>query len=120
MTVFLEMGGPASFRADGRLEPFDKDQDVMLFFKYYDPRRERIHCAGHMYVPITAKLSSCLAELRRRASLPPDAELSLFEEIKPNMLEKIEEHDKPLEHVLEELMDGDIIVYQRDVKSGKI
>ena len=38
----------------------------------------------------------------------------LYEEIKPNMLEKIEDLDKPLEHVLEELMDGDIIVFQKD------
>ena len=30
------------------------------------------------------------------------------------MLEKIEDMDKPLEHVLEELMDGDIIVFQKD------
>lgn len=36
----------------------------------------------------------------------------LFEEIKPNMLERIEEPERPLEHVLEELMDGDIIVFQ--------
>ena len=31
------------------------------------------------------------------------------------MLEKIEDLDKPLEHVLEELMDGDIIVFQKDL-----
>ena len=43
--------------------------------------------------------------------------LLLYEEIKPNMLEKIEDLDKPLEHVLEELMDGDIIVFQKDLGS---
>ena len=40
--------------------------------------------------------------------------LLLFEEIKPNMLEKIEDTNQPLEHILEELMDGDIIVFQMD------
>ena len=40
--------------------------------------------------------------------------LLLYEEIKPNMLEKIEDLDKPLEHALEELMYGDIIVFQKD------
>jgi ubiquitin carboxyl-terminal hydrolase 7 len=39
----------------------------------------------------------------------------LFEEIKPNMLERIEDLDRPLEHVLEELMDGDIIVFQKEL-----
>ena len=31
-----------------------------------------------------------------------------------NMLEKIEDTNQPLEHILEELMDGDIIVFQMD------
>ena len=30
------------------------------------------------------------------------------------MLERIEDYDAPVEKVLEELMDGDIIVFQRD------
>ena len=50
--------------------------------------------------------------LVKRANLPEGTQLLLFEEIKPNMIEKMEEMDKPLEHVLEELMDGDIIVFQ--------
>ena len=37
-----------------------------------------------------------------------------FKEVKPNLVERIENFDVPLEKVLEELMDGDIIVFQRD------
>ena len=70
---------------------------------------------GHIYVSITAKLTTLVPELIKRANLPADSSLILFEEIKPNMLEKIEDIDKPLEHLLEELMDGDIIVFQRDL-----
>ena len=43
----------------------------------------------------------------------------LFEEIKPNMLERIEDLDRPLEHVLEELMDGDIIVFQKELSGDE-
>ena len=39
--------------------------------------------------------------------------LLLYEEINLKMLEKHEDLDKPLEHVLEELMGGDIIVFQK-------
>ena len=70
---------------------------------------------GHIYVSITAKLTTLVPELIKRANLPADSTLTLFEEIKPNMLERIEDIDKPLEHLLEELMDGDIIVFQREV-----
>ena len=41
--------------------------------------------------------------------------MMLYEEIKPNMLERIEDLDRPLEHVLEELRDGDIIVFQKEL-----
>jgi len=34
--------------------------------------------------------------------------------VKPNQTEKIVAFDQPLEKVLEELMDGDIIVFQKD------
>lgn len=34
--------------------------------------------------------------------------------MKPNQTEKIVAFDQPLEKVLEELMDGDIIVFQKD------
>ena len=52
--------------------------------------------------------------LNERAGFPPDTDLVLYEEIKPNMVERIENYNEPLEKVLEELMDGDIIVFQKD------
>ncbi len=54
LTLFLEMGDPTNPTED--LPSFDKEQDVMLFFKYYDPRKEKIHFMGHMYVSIAAKV----------------------------------------------------------------
>ena len=119
-TVFLELATPEAMAAGRReLSAFDKDQDVMLFFKFYDPAAEKIHYMGHIYVSITAKVSSMVPELCSRAHLPPNSRLILFEEIKPNMLERIEDMEKPLEHVLEELMDGDIIVFQREVSTAE-
>ena len=43
----------------------------MLFFKYYDPAKEKIHYMGHMYVAITSKVSAMAPELINRAHLPP-------------------------------------------------
>jgi ubiquitin carboxyl-terminal hydrolase 7 len=34
--------------------------------------------------------------------------------VKPNQIEKIVSYDQPLEKVLDELMDGDIIVFQKE------
>lgn len=35
------------------LTAFDKDSDVLLFFKYYDPRHKRLHYCGHHYMHIS-------------------------------------------------------------------
>ena len=43
----------------------------MLFFKYYDPSKEKIHYMGHMYVAITSKVSAMAPELISRAHLTP-------------------------------------------------
>lgn len=112
-TIFLELLKPDT-DVNTTLATFDKDQDVMLFFKYYCPRTGRVHYMGHLYLAITTKLNSVLPKLCALASIPTDSELILWEEIKPNMLERIEDTNQPLEHILEELMDGDIIVFQKD------
>jgi len=112
-TVFLELHNPDT-DPSRPLPTFDKDQDVMLFFKYYCPRTGKIHYMSHLYLAITTKLSSVLPKLCNMANIPADSKLILWEEIKPNMLEKIEDTNQPLEHILEELMDGDIIVFQQD------
>ena len=38
----------------------------------------------------------------------------VVQEVKPNQVDRIEDYVQPLEKVLEELMDGDIIVFQKD------
>ena len=52
-------------------------------------------------------------------NLSATTQMILFEEIKPNMLEKIEDLERPLEHVLEELMDGDIVVFQKKLSGDE-
>nr|CAD7262037.1 unnamed protein product [Timema shepardi] len=110
--VFVEMVPPDSGLQS--LPSFDKDSDVLLFFKLYDPRSKRIHYCGHHYMPVAAKVQELIPILNERAGFPPDTDLVLYEEIKPNMVERIENYSEPLEKVLEELMDGDIIVFQKD------
>ncbi|KAF7994192.1 hypothetical protein HCN44_011461 [Aphidius gifuensis] len=116
--VFVELVPPDSGLTT--LPPFDKDTDVLLFFKLYDPKNKKIHYAGHHYMPVTAKVQELIPILNERAGFSPDTELILFEEIKPNMVEKIDNLTEPLEKVLEELMDGDIIVFQKDERDMEL
>ncbi|XP_061713292.1 ubiquitin carboxyl-terminal hydrolase 7-like isoform X2 [Cydia pomonella] len=109
--IFLEMLPPDSGLST--LPTFDKDNDVVLFFKFYDPKQKRIHYCGHHYLPIASKLPDLIPILNKRAGFPTDTPLVLYEEIKPDFVEKINNYNDPLEKALDELMDGDIIVFER-------
>ena len=109
--IFVELLPPDSTLT--ALPPFDKDTDVLLFFKLYDPKKKKIHYCGHHYLPVTATVQDLIPILNERAGYPLDTRLTLYEEIKPSMVERIENMTEPLEKVLEELMDGDIIVFQK-------
>ena len=89
------------------------DRDMMLSFKYYCPRTGKMHDMSYMYVPITANLSSVLPKLCAMANISLDSMLVLWEEIEPNMFERIDDTNQPLEHLLEELKDGHTIVFQQ-------
>ncbi|XP_046460027.1 ubiquitin carboxyl-terminal hydrolase 7-like isoform X1 [Daphnia pulex] len=110
-TCFLELLPPDSGLS--ALPPFQQDRMVLLFFKYYDPTTRQIHYAGHHYALIKRPLADLVPILLQRAGLPPHTQLELYEEVKPGMIDTIEHIDKPLETILEELMDGDIICYQK-------
>ncbi|CAG9767409.1 unnamed protein product [Ceutorhynchus assimilis] len=110
--IFLELLPPDSPLSS--LPAFDKETDVMLFFKMYDPKQKKIHYCGHAYIPVTSKLSDIIPMLNERAGFAPDTELQLYEEIRPNMIERITNLSEPIEKILEELMDGDIIIFEKD------
>ncbi|GIY89443.1 ubiquitin carboxyl-terminal hydrolase 7 [Caerostris extrusa] len=110
-TIFLETVEPDSGMPS--IQEFDKESDVLLFFKLYDPKNKRMSYCGHTYMSINSRARTLVPILNDRAGFPEDTELMLFEEVKPNVVERIENVDLPLEKVLDELMDGDIIVFQR-------
>lgn len=111
-TIFLETLPPDSSLKS--LPAFDKDCDVLLFLKLYDPKNKQIHYCGHVYLPITTRFIDVLPILNDRAGFHRDTPLLLYEEVKPNFTEKMENYELPLEKIFDELMDGDIVVFQKD------
>ena len=69
------------------LPPFDKDSDVLLFFKYFCPVGRTLSYVTHLYCPISLRLRDLFPRLRQLAGLPPQTPLLLYEEVKPTMVE---------------------------------
>ena len=58
-------------------------------------------------------------ECRRRAKMPADTPLTLYEEVHMGSVERVADLSVSLDQGLDELMDGDIIVFHRTVEPGR-
>ncbi|CAG0888119.1 unnamed protein product [Darwinula stevensoni] len=110
--VYLELIPPDS--DIHALSPFDRDTDILLFFKQYCPKQKKLHYCGHLYISVSRNTSDLIPVLNERAGFPPDTDLILYEEVRPNHIQKFEDLNCPIEKALDEPMDGDIIVFQKD------
>lgn len=100
--------------------PEKTKEEILLFFKLYDPLKEELRCVGRKFVKGTGKPMDILTKLNELAGFSPDEEIELFEEIKfdPNVM--CEHIDKKLNFRSSQLEDGDIICFQKSLQREHI
>ncbi|KAI4305787.1 hypothetical protein L6164_029130 [Bauhinia variegata] len=111
LKLFLEVELGLDLRP---IAPPDKTKDdILLFFKLYDPEKEELRCVGRLFVKSTGKPSEILTRLNELAGYDPEEEIILYEEIKfePNVM--CEPVDKKLTFRASQLEDGDIVCFQK-------
>ncbi|KAJ9545953.1 hypothetical protein OSB04_025660 [Centaurea solstitialis] len=98
--------------------PGKTKEEILLFFKLYDPVKEELRYVGRLFVKGTGKPTEILTKLNELAGFAPDEEIELFEEIKfePNVM--CEHVDKKLTFRASQLEDGDIICFQKPLQAG--
>ncbi|KAL4576835.1 hypothetical protein LXL04_012935 [Taraxacum kok-saghyz] len=62
--------------------PEKSKDDILVFFKLYDPEKEQLRYVGRFFVKKYGKPSEIISKLNERAGFSPDEELELYEEIK--------------------------------------
>ncbi|XP_061337536.1 ubiquitin C-terminal hydrolase 13-like isoform X1 [Gastrolobium bilobum] len=115
LKLFLESKGQ-DFWPIPRLEK--TKEDLMLFFKLYDPSHEKLRYIGRFYVPASGKPMDILTGLNQMAGFAIDEEIDLFEEIKFEPHVMCETVDMNSTFRANQLEDGDIICYQKPLKVG--
>ncbi|OIT27340.1 PREDICTED: ubiquitin carboxyl-terminal hydrolase 12-like [Nicotiana attenuata] len=97
--------------------PEKTKEDILLFFKLYDPLKEEMRYVGRLFVKGSGKPLEILPKLNELAGFSPDEEIELFEEIKfdPNVM--CEPIDWKLTFRGSQLEDGDIICFQKLLRS---
>uniref|UniRef100_A0A2P2MFP2 ubiquitinyl hydrolase 1 n=1 Tax=Rhizophora mucronata TaxID=61149 RepID=A0A2P2MFP2_RHIMU len=116
LKLFLEVEIGQDLRP---VPPPDKTkEDILLFFKLYDPLKEELWFVGRLFVKGTGKPIEILTKLNEMAGFSPDQEIELYEEIKfePNVM--CEHVDKKLTFRASQLEDGDIVCFQKSPKPG--
>ncbi|GAQ84171.1 Ubiquitin carboxyl-terminal hydrolase [Klebsormidium nitens] len=93
-------------------------EDILMFFKLYDPEKETLQYVGSLYVRLSSRPTEVMGRINRLAGFPEDQPIKLFEEIKfdPNVM--CEAIDKKLTFKGSQLEDGDIICFQKAAPLG--
>ncbi|RWR85437.1 ubiquitin carboxyl-terminal hydrolase 12 isoform X1 [Cinnamomum micranthum f. kanehirae] len=111
LKLFLEVELGLDLRP---LPPPDKTkEDILLFFKLYDPDKEELRYVGRLFVKGGGKPSEILTKLNEMAGFSPNEEIELYEEIKFEPTVMCEHIDKKLTFRASQLEDGDIICFQK-------
>ncbi|KAH7541842.1 hypothetical protein FEM48_Zijuj02G0010400 [Ziziphus jujuba var. spinosa] len=111
LKLFLEMELGLDLRP---VAPSDKTKDdILLFFKLYDPEKEELRYVGRLFVRSTGTPVDILTKLNEMAGYAPDEEIDLYEEIKFEPTVMCEPIDKKYTFRASQLEDGDIVCFQK-------
>ncbi|KAF9680759.1 hypothetical protein SADUNF_Sadunf06G0155000 [Salix dunnii] len=93
--------------------PGKTKEDILLFFKLYDPEKQELRYVGRLFVKSSGKPIEILAKLNQMAGFAPDEEIELYEEIKFEPCVMCEHLDNRASFRTSQIEDGDIICFQK-------
>ncbi|KAL0095137.1 hypothetical protein F4703DRAFT_1766363 [Phycomyces blakesleeanus] len=92
--------------------PTIKADTSIVFIKYFDIWEQKMRGLGHIFVKADEKVGEIIPSLIERAGLPKESAITLYEEIKPTMVEYIAVKQTFKQA---EIQHGDIICFQMTV-----
>ncbi|XP_061353681.1 ubiquitin C-terminal hydrolase 12-like isoform X4 [Gastrolobium bilobum] len=121
LKLFLELEmGQVMFFLDLRPipPPLKPKEELLLFFKLYEPSNEKLRYVGRLFVTGSGKPVDILTKLNEMAGFAPDVEIEMFEEIKFEPHVMCEHVNKTSTFRENQLEDGDIICFQKSLHVG--
>lgn len=111
--IFLEMMDPGARLT--AMPRFERGNDIMLFFKFYDPIDKQLNYCGFGHYPMERKIIDIIADMNERAGWAQDTELTLYEEQGANVVQRIINHNETLEKILKVMhdVDSDVIIFEK-------
>ncbi|CAN8298447.1 unnamed protein product [Cochlearia groenlandica] len=100
--------------------PEKSKEDILLFFKLYEPEKPELRYVGRLMVKNSSKPMDIIGKLNEMAGFAPAEEIELFEEIKFDPSVMCEHLDKKTSFRLCQIEDGDIICFQKPLVNKDI
>ncbi|XP_070665822.1 ubiquitin C-terminal hydrolase 13-like isoform X3 [Malus domestica] len=93
--------------------PNKTEEDILLFFKLYEPEKQELRFVGRLFVKSFTKPVEILAKFNQLAGFSLDEEIEIYEEIrfKPSVM--CQRLDKMTSFQSSQIEDGDIICFQK-------
>ncbi|KAL3625125.1 CSN-associated deubiquitinating enzyme Ubp12 [Castilleja foliolosa] len=95
--------------------PEKNKEDILLFFKLYDPIKVELRYVGRLFLKSSGKPIEILTKLNELAGFAPDQEIVLFEEIKFEPSVMCDRLDIKATFRFSQIEDGDIICFQKQL-----
>jgi len=95
------------------VRPLKTKEDILLFFKFYDPEKEYLRYVGNFFVKASGKPSDIVERLNVIAGFPSDEDIELYEEVKFEPIVMCEPIESNASFHSSQIDDGDIICYQK-------
>jgi len=114
--IFLEESeAPVDCTDESKLFHTPGLDEVLMFFRYYEPSPLNLQFACKRFVNVKHTLGTLIPFLNEQMGFPPSTKLELFEEIKPTMVDLLN-LDDTFEKA--ELSNGDILIFQKALPEG--
>ncbi|CAM0883475.1 unnamed protein product [Alopecurus aequalis] len=98
---------------ENHLTTLKTKDDILLFFKLFDPDKEELRYVGSLYLKASSKPSDIVQKLNAIAGFQPDEDIELYEEIKFEPCVMCEPVDTNVSFSSSQIADGDIICFQK-------
>jgi len=106
--------------SDLKLAPFNSKEEVMIFFKFYDPKMSSLRYVFRLHLSITTSLNQLQERINKKMGFEANTRLLFFEEVRISQITPLTQYDIALEALAhEQLLDGDIYVFQVDTQNEK-
>ncbi|CAO3657616.1 unnamed protein product [Mucor hiemalis] len=97
---------------DNKPLPILKNDQMLLFVKYFDVKQQKLRGLGHIFVSLNDKVNSILSTSVEKAGLPKSTSIQLYEEVRPTSIDLLK-GDQTFRRA--EIQHGDIVCFQQSL-----